>query len=94
MSSYDIRDLVDLEPILGATRGEIEALQLQRLQSTLRHAYANNASYKRKFDAAGVRPDDLRSLPPEEPSPELDRRVRRAAQARRRRLRDEASLPA
>jgi phenylacetate-CoA ligase len=62
MSSYDIRDLVAMEPILGATRGEIESLQLQRLQSTVRHAYANNANYKRKFDAAGVRPDDLRSL--------------------------------
>jgi phenylacetate-CoA ligase len=62
MSSYDIRDLVAMEPILGATRGEIETLQLQRLKSTVRHAYANNANYKRKFDAAGVGPDDLRSL--------------------------------
>jgi phenylacetate-CoA ligase len=32
------------------------------LQSTLQHAYANNANYKIKFDAAGFRPDDLRSL--------------------------------
>jgi phenylacetate-CoA ligase len=62
MSSYDIRDLVAMEPILGATRGEIESLQLQRLKSTVQHAYANNANYKSKFDAAGVCPDDLRSL--------------------------------
>jgi len=27
-----------------------------------KHAYAHNANYKRKFDAAGVHPDDLRTL--------------------------------
>jgi len=62
MSSRDIRELTALEPILGASRDEIESLQLTRLTSTLRHAYANNANYKRKFDAAGIHPDDLRSL--------------------------------
>jgi phenylacetate-CoA ligase len=50
------------EPILTASRAELQALQLERLQATLRHAYANNANYRRKFDAAGVRPEDLRSL--------------------------------
>jgi phenylacetate-CoA ligase len=51
-----------VDGILGATRDEIESLQLERLQWTLRHAYANNPSYKRSFDAAGVRPEDLVSL--------------------------------
>jgi phenylacetate-CoA ligase len=50
------------EPILSSSRAELESLQLQRLQSTLRHAYANNVSYRRKFDEAGVRPEDLRAL--------------------------------
>ena len=50
------------EPILSASRAELESLQLERLQATLRHAYANNANYRRKFDAAGVGPADLRSL--------------------------------
>jgi phenylacetate-CoA ligase len=62
MSSHDIQELAAMEPILGASRGEIESLQLERLRSTLQHAYANNANYKRKFDAARVHPDDLRSL--------------------------------
>ena len=62
MSSQDIQDLIALEPILAASRDEIEALQLERLRSTLRHAYANNAGYTRKFDAAGVHPDQLCSL--------------------------------
>src|ERR1019366_4991785 len=39
-----------------------EALQLQRLKWTLRHAYDNVAHYRASFDAAGVRPDDLRTL--------------------------------
>ena len=49
------------DPALVASRTELEALQLQRLRATLRHAYANNANYRRKFDAAGVHPEDLRS---------------------------------
>ena len=51
-----------VEPILRASRAELESLQLERLHATLRHAYANNPSYTKKFDAAGVRPQDLRSL--------------------------------
>jgi phenylacetate-CoA ligase len=41
---------------------ELRALQLERLQWTLRHAYANVPCYTRKFDEAGVHPDDCRSL--------------------------------
>ncbi len=62
MSARDIQELWALEPILGAGRAELEALQFTRLASTLRHAYANNDNYRRKFDAAGVHPADLHSL--------------------------------
>jgi phenylacetate-CoA ligase len=41
---------------------ELAALQLERLQWTLRHAYANVPFYRAKFDAAGVHPDDCREL--------------------------------
>lgn len=51
-----------LEPIEKASIDELRALQFKRLQSTLRHAYANSPAYRRKFDAAGVHPDDLRTL--------------------------------
>ena len=50
------------EPIEYASREEIAALQLQRLQATLRHAYARVPHMRQKFDDAGVRPDDLREL--------------------------------
>jgi phenylacetate-CoA ligase len=41
---------------------ELAALQLERLQWTLRHAYTNVPFYRAKFDAAGVHPDDCREL--------------------------------
>ena len=51
-----------LHPEERLTRGELEALQLERLQWTVRHAYENVPFYRQKFDAAGVRPDDIRAL--------------------------------
>ncbi|MEU6476836.1 phenylacetate--CoA ligase PaaK [Streptomyces sp. NPDC047017] len=40
----------------------LRALQLERLRSTLRHAYEHVPFYRESFDRAGVRPDDCRSL--------------------------------
>jgi phenylacetate-CoA ligase len=57
-----IEDLFAAEPILKATRDQLESLQLERLRSTLHHAHDHNENYRRKFAAAGVRPDDLRTL--------------------------------
>lgn len=53
-------DLLDAGELLG--REELEALQLTRLRATLRHAYDNVPFYRGSFDAAGLRPDDCRSL--------------------------------
>jgi phenylacetate-CoA ligase len=52
----------ELEPIEKASRAELERLQLERLQWSLRHAYENVPHYRRKFDAAGVKPADCRTL--------------------------------
>ncbi len=52
----------DLEPIEVASRDEIAALQLDRLKHALRYAYANVPHYRAKWDAAGVAPDDCRTL--------------------------------
>jgi phenylacetate-CoA ligase len=51
-----------LEPIETASVDELRALQLERLQKTLQRAYDNVPFYRQKFDAAGVRPEDLKSL--------------------------------
>ncbi|MEX0172362.1 phenylacetate--CoA ligase PaaK [Streptomyces sp. LMG1-1-1.1] len=53
-------ELLDSGERLG--RDELAALQLERLRATLRHAYANVDFYRRSFDAAGVTPDDCRTL--------------------------------
>jgi phenylacetate-CoA ligase len=52
----------DLDPIEIASRDEIQALQLERLKWSLNHAYANVPMYKKRFDDAGLHPDDLKSL--------------------------------
>jgi phenylacetate-CoA ligase len=51
-----------LDPIEIASRDEIAALQLQRLKWSLRHAWDNVPHYRRKFEAAGAHPDDLKQL--------------------------------
>ncbi|HEX7892434.1 MAG TPA: phenylacetate--CoA ligase PaaK [Ramlibacter sp.] len=51
-----------LEPIEKASVDELRALQFKRLRQTLHHAYAHSPAYRRKFDAAGVHPEDLRTL--------------------------------
>ncbi len=52
----------ELEPIEKASRDELQALQLQRMQWSLQHAYDNVAHYRKIFDAAGVHPSDLKCL--------------------------------
>jgi phenylacetate-CoA ligase len=51
-----------LDPIETASRDELIALQLERLKTSLAHAYRGNAVYRARFDAAGVHSDDLREL--------------------------------
>jgi phenylacetate-CoA ligase len=57
-----VMTMAGLDRIETASRDEITALQLERLRWTVRHAYDNVPHYRGAFDAAGVHPDDLRSL--------------------------------
>ncbi|MCI8469730.1 MAG: phenylacetate--CoA ligase, partial [Eggerthellaceae bacterium] len=41
---------------------ELRALQLERMRESMRNAYDNVDIFRERFDAAGVTPDDLRSL--------------------------------
>ena len=52
----------ELDTAERMSRDELQALQLSRLQHTVRHVYANVPLYTRKFDAVGVHPDDIRTL--------------------------------
>lgn len=51
-----------LDAIEIASRDEIAALQRDRLAWSLRHAFDNVPFYRRRFEEAGVHPDDFRSL--------------------------------
>jgi phenylacetate-CoA ligase len=52
----------DLEPIETASRDELQALQLERLQWSVKHAYDHVPHYRKAFDAKGVHPGDLKQL--------------------------------
>lgn len=45
-----------------STPQELKALQLERLKWSIAHVYANNEYYHHKFQEAGVRPEDIRTL--------------------------------
>lgn len=58
----DTSACIGFDPIETASRDEIESLQLSRLRATLRHVYAHVAHTRAVWDAAGVHPDDVKSL--------------------------------
>lgn len=55
-------DPAPLDPGELLSRPELEALQLERLQATVHHAYSKVPAYRVKLDTAGVAPSDIRSL--------------------------------
>src|SRR5262245_3448000 len=55
-------DVNQIEPIEKAGVDELRSLQLARLKDALHICYERVAHYRRKFDAAGVHPGDLRQL--------------------------------
>ena len=55
-------DVNQIEPIDKASIDELRALQVARLKSSLHTCYERVPHYRRKFDAAGVHPSDLKQL--------------------------------
>ncbi len=51
-----------LEPIETASRDQLQALQLTRMRASLQRAYDKVPHYKKKFDAHGIHPGDLKTL--------------------------------
>jgi len=50
------------EKIETASRETIEMLQLERLQDAAKRVYENVPLYQKKFDDAGIKPEDIKSL--------------------------------
>src|SRR3954470_2287766 len=51
-----------LEPVEKFSSRKLKSLQLERLRWSLKHAYDRVPHFRKKFDAAGVKPRDCRSL--------------------------------
>ena len=62
MSTGFPSETLTLDNFATVSIDELQALQLKRLQWTVKHAYENVPMYRAKFDAAGVHPDDLKQL--------------------------------
>ncbi len=69
MFQMPLRKLARLEPEPAeldryevAATADLRVWQLKQLAWSLRHAYDNVPHYRATFDAAGIRPDDLKSL--------------------------------
>ena len=50
------------ESIETASREQLDKMQLERLQKTVKHVYDNVPLYRERMDAAGVKPEDVKSL--------------------------------
>ncbi|MDR0523183.1 MAG: phenylacetate--CoA ligase [Candidatus Methanoplasma sp.] len=68
------------EEIETMPRAELEEYQLRALREELEFAYENSPYYRRSFDAAGVKPGDLRELGDISRFPFIDKKTQRDAQ--------------
>lgn len=68
------------EEIETMNRTKLEQLQLERLKKILAFSYENSTYYRRSFDAAMVKPDDLKSLRDLEKFPFIDKQTERQTQ--------------
>lgn len=50
------------ESIERASRSEIESIQLERLKATVERCYSSVEHYRKKLDAAGIKPADIKTL--------------------------------
>jgi phenylacetate-CoA ligase len=55
-------DPAELDPIERASIDELQALQLERLQTTLHRVYEHVPHYRSAFDVAGIHPADMHEL--------------------------------
>jgi phenylacetate-CoA ligase len=61
-------------------REQLEALQLKSLREELAYAYMNSPYYKRAWDKAGVRPEDVKTLADLRKFPFIDKKTQRDTQ--------------
>lgn len=68
------------EEIETLDRKDLEALQLERLKGIVKFAYENARYYKRSFDEAGLKPEDIKTLADISKFPFIDKKTQRDCQ--------------
>jgi len=68
------------EKIETMPREELEALQLEQLKEIVKYSYENSPYYKRAFDEAGVKPEDIETLEDFAKFPFVDKQTERETQ--------------
>lgn len=68
------------EKIETLPRAELEKLQLESLKEIVKFSYENSPYYKRAFDQAGVKPEDIKELSDLEKFPFVDKKTERDTQ--------------
>lgn len=76
----DVNEKYWNEAIETLDRKELEALQLDRLKDIVKFSYKNSPYYKRSFDAAGVKPDDIKTLSDLQKFPFINKQTERDTQ--------------
>jgi len=61
------------------SKAQLQALQLERLQAVVERAYSQNRFYRELYDAAGVKPGDIKTLEDIRKLPFLEKKTVRAA---------------
>lgn len=75
------------------SRSEWDAMKLDLLKKHLHHAYSNSPYYRQSFDAAGVHPDDLKTLDDLVRFPTINKQVLRERQEAKPLIGDLAAVP-
>lgn len=68
------------EAIETIDRNELEELQLKRLKEIIKFSYDNSPYYKRSFDNAGVKPEDIKNLDDIQKFPFINKQTERETQ--------------
>ena len=78
--SRDINNKFWNEELETLPREELEKRQLEDLKEIVKFAYDNAPYYKRSFDEAGVKPEDIKTLKDIEKFPFINKKTQRDTQ--------------
>ncbi len=79
----ELLTLRSLRQVFSMTPSALENLQIRKLRAAIGYAYTNVPFYRERFDQAGVRPDDIRTVDDLALLPQTTKRDLQTAEAHR-----------